>query len=90
MVLIIPLKENTFPCIDARFCRTANVFAGWTIHHPKHPPRPDVPKMMDLESGGGVEDEDEEVAIREVGGTFIIFPGAWWMGESICYYYTML
>ena len=36
------------------------MLAGCTIHHPRHPPTPDVEKMTALDNGGGEEDEDED------------------------------
>ena len=52
--LIMALKLNGLPCILAKFQRTARVFAGWTIHHPRHPPKPDVAKITVLGIGAAV------------------------------------
>jgi len=41
--------------MDARFHRTAMVLQGWTMHQPRHPPRPEVAKIADLERVGGEE-----------------------------------
>lgn len=34
--------------MEARFMRTANVLAGWTKAQPRHPPKPDVAKIIGL------------------------------------------
>jgi len=52
--------------MDAKFHRTASVFAGWTMHHPRQPPRPEVEKMIALDRGGGGVDDDVVVVIGDV------------------------
>ena len=67
------LKLNFLPCIDARFCLTANVLAGCTIHHPRHPPNPDVEKITPLDNGGGEFDfDDDDVAMMDEEGEAIM------------------
>ena len=46
------------------------MLAGWTMHHPRHPPIPDVEKITALDRGGGVAVVvvEDDVAIREDGG----------------------
>lgn len=39
--------------MEARFQRTANVLQGWTRHHPRQPPMPEVAKTTGFERGGG-------------------------------------
>ena len=51
---IIPPKVSFFPCILARFMRTAAVLAGWTTIQPSTPPRPLVANITDLGRGAGV------------------------------------
>ena len=53
--------------------RTAKVLAGWTIAQPKHPPNPEVAKMIDLgksaalggAGGGGDDGGVTAVAIKK-------------------------
>ena len=59
--------------MEDKFHRTANVFAGWTIIQPRHPPNPDVEKITALDSGGGVVFVTCDVANIDVGAG-IIFP----------------
>jgi len=53
------VKERLFPCIAARFMRTAVVFAGCTNTQPMQPPKPLVAKTTDFGRGVGVSGDVE-------------------------------
>ena len=51
----ISANENFCPDALARLERTAMVLNGWTTHHPRTPPNPDVAKITDFGNGATVD-----------------------------------